>query len=140
MAPDDSLPPSQRDIIEAWKTAVSKHAGGDTFSIGAVDRRENIKNRTEEFLSNPDPGKFTEMWKTGYSAGQAVAPTPIPEKWAEKGRSIESLAELIDSIVTSDTYQQEWEDELSAPGSTREFSGGTTLTPSLLSLQIRGVR
>ena len=123
MAPDDSLPPEQRDILEAWKTAMSKNAAGDTFSIGAVDKREDIKNLTGEFLSDPDPGTFTEMWKTGYSAGQAVAPTPIPEKWAEKGRSIESLAELIDSIVTSDTYQPEWEDELSAPGSTREFFG-----------------
>jgi hypothetical protein len=38
--------------------------------------------------------RFTEMWRTSHSAGQAVAPKPIPKKWSEEGRSFDELVAL----------------------------------------------
>jgi hypothetical protein len=112
------LPPGQEDVLEAWEKAIGSTEGGTTFSVQEADKRAVIRERTNAFLDDPTAERFSEMWRTGYAAGRAVAPTPIPEKWADEGRSIEALAELIEEIVTSETYDPSWEEALSAPRST----------------------
>ena len=123
MSSNVALPPEQEAILQAWKEAIGSTESGTTFSLEEADKRAVIRDRTKAFLDNPTPERFTKMWRTGYAAGSAVAPTPIPEKWADKGRSIEGLADLIEEIVTSETYDPSWEEALSSRRSMREFYG-----------------
>jgi MoxR-like ATPase len=123
MSGTSRLPSAQREILNRWADVISDTPSGATFSVEAHDKRGLIQERTETFLKDPTPERFTEMWRTGYAAGRAVAPTPIPEKWADEGGTTEELAALIREITTSDTYDPDWEEALSAPRSTREFYG-----------------
>jgi MoxR-like ATPase len=123
MSVERPLSSSQHEILEKWADTISQTPSGSTFSLQEEDKRAVIGDKTDAFLENPSSEAFKEMWGIGYSASRVVAPTPIPEKWEDEGRSIEELADLIREIVESDTYDSSWEDALSAPRSTREFFG-----------------
>lgn len=123
MSVERSLSSSEQEILEKWSETISQTPSGSTFSLREEDKRSVIREKTDAFLENPSSDAFEEMWRIGYSASRAVAPTPIPEKWEDDGRSMEELADVIREVVESDSYDPSWEDALSAPRSTREFFG-----------------
>lgn len=115
------LSTSKQRILEIWSEVISQAPSGTTLALAEVDKRDVIQARVDAFLDDPSPEGFETMWRTGYAAGRVVAPTSMPEKWADEGKTMDELVELVETIKTADTYDPAWEDTLSAPQSTREF-------------------
>ena len=106
------LSPTQREILEQWRTVVQQHAGGYSYGLFEDYDLSEFRESANKFIDNPNHDTFHSLWSLLQAANRTGKPTQIYDRWIESGRTDEDLASLIDRIANAAEYDPSWEDEL----------------------------
>lgn len=123
MLTSSDLTSGQQKILEKWRGIASKNPSATTFSIDELNTQTELQERLQRFLKDPSEDAFEEMWNTIYGSQRAGDAGYLLDKWRDKERTIEELAEFIAEVAESDEYDEEWENALDSNRPLREFYG-----------------
>ena len=113
-----------REILELWAEIIADYPSGRQFDLQDHYDPEEARQRARTFIDEPSREHFEALWSLLFSAQRAGSPSSIYEKWTEqKGRTDEELAVLIKDILTAETFDPNWENELGAKGTLWELFG-----------------
>ena len=113
-----------KSLLQRWQGVAKSQPHGEHFDFVDLYDLDELQTDVEAFISNPTQETFEVVWDHLNSGVRKGSGIKIYEKWTEtRGRTPEQLATLIGEIQDASSYDTEWENELGAKWTVREFYG-----------------
>lgn len=114
-----------KDIIGSYSKVAKKISDGDVDFTHinyehVINHGKKIKENLKIFLDNPSSNSFKELWKREYlwAAQQGASAANLLKK-----NGLKTITEVIAEMNNAKEYNEDWEREIGARGSIREFWG-----------------
>lgn len=103
------LRPRTKALLHAWKELVQMQSSGPGFDL-STPRQSLFVDRVRQFMRQPSTDSFDAIWEPDSAVSYNDPGGPLLRSSFDG--NVDDLADFFDTLQTTETYNQRWEDRL----------------------------